>query len=171
MRSPAGAKRRRSDDLNRRRAGFTLIELALVAILLLTVVGLSIPVLKKTFIGLYAQDTSFNISKLINYAQEMAVLDRTNYKIVFNFQDGRYQLFVMDPSMSPPVYKKANGRFGRKYSLGLGLKLTGQKPEPVFYPDGHCDEFQVSVLAKNSGYAIKAKRFGNALEVKEVNIE
>ena len=52
--------------MNRRRAGFTLIELALVAILLLTVVGLSIPVLKKTFIGLYAQDTSFNISKLIS---------------------------------------------------------------------------------------------------------
>lgn len=152
-----------------RRSAYTLIELALVALLIMTVVGLSMPMLKKTFIGLYAQDTSFNISKLANYAQEMAVLERANYKVSFNFQDGKYQLFAMDASTTPPSYKKAGGRFGRAYSVDRALKIAGAKKDVVFYPDGHCDEFSVKVFSGSGGYIVHAKRFGNAVEVKEAS--
>ena len=56
--------------------GFTLIELTLVTAIILALIGLSIPLFKKTFTNLSAKDAVFNISKLVSYAQEKAVIDR-----------------------------------------------------------------------------------------------
>ena len=173
MRSPAGMKipRNKFPRAHALKAGFTLIELTLVAFLLLTLVGLSVPLFKKTLSGLSAQDTSFNISKLVNYAQEIAVLERKNLKLTFNFQSGKYQLFEVVPSVKPTPPKKISGRFGRSFSLPQGLKLSGEKKDVLFYQDGHCDAFMVNVLAKEGGYSIRSKGFGNMVEVKEVRLE
>lgn len=154
-----------------RRAGLTLIELTLVTLILLTLVGLSIPIYKKTFSNLSARNASFNISKLINYAQEMAILERKNYKIIFDFQKNRYQLLEMDGSAKPDVYKKIKNRYGRLFKLPQGITLNGNRKEMLFYPDGHCDELKVNVLAKSAAYSVAVKRFGNMVEVKEVNLE
>jgi hypothetical protein len=164
---------RKSEALRvpRPAASFTLIELTLVTFLLLTLIGLSIPLFKKTLSGLSAQDTSFNISKLVNYAQEIAVLERKNFKITFNFQGGKYQLLEIVPSVKPAPPKKIPGRFGRSFSLPQGLKLSGDRKDVLFYQDGHCDAFTVKVLAKEGGYSIRSKGFGNMVEVKEVQLE
>lgn len=154
-----------------RKTAFTLIELTLVTLILLALVGLSIPLFKNTFSDLAAKNTAFNISKLINYAQESAVIGRKNLKVAFNFEKGNYQLFEADSSANPPVYKKIRGRFGRMFSLPKGLSLNGSRKEAFFYPDGHCDEFKINVLVKNRGYCVGVKRFGNMVEVKEVKIE
>ena len=153
------------------RAGFTLIELTLVTFLLLTLVGLSIPLFKKTFSNFSARDTSFNISKLINYAQEMAVLERKNFKIAFNFEKGAYQLFESDIMSKEPVYKRTSGRFGRLFGIPQGLKLTGDKKDMIFYPDGHCDAIKVNILSKESRYSVVVKNFGNMVDIKEVALE
>jgi len=134
-------------------------------------IGLSVPAFKRTFSRLSAQDTSFNISKLMNYAQEMAVLGRKNFKISFDLQDGKYRLFEADPLVKPSGYKKAEGRFGKLFRLGQGLKFRGDRKDMVFYPDGHCDEFAVSVMTKDSGYSVHARRFGNMVEIREINVE
>lgn len=153
------------------RAGLTLIELTLVTLLLLVIVGISIPTFKKTFQNLSAKDAAFNISKLINYAQEMAVLEKKNFKIIFDFEKGTYQLFGIDDSAKPPVYKKAPSRFGKLYNLPQGLTIKGEKKEVVFYPDGHCDSIKIYIMFKNKGYSLIVQRFGNAVKVKEVSIE
>jgi Tfp pilus assembly protein FimT len=150
---------------------FTLIELTLVTLLLLVLIGLSIPLFKNTFSDLALKNSSFDISKLINYAQEMAVLERKNFRITFDFQKGKYQLFEIDGSANPPVYKKVRGRFGRQFGLPQGASLTGSSNGIRFYPDGHCDELKLNVLIKDEGYSLAVKRFGNVVEVKEVKIE
>ena len=155
----------------RQRIGFTLIELTLVTLLVLILAGLSTPLFKKTLSDLSARNTSFSICKLINYAQEMAVLERKNYKIAFDFKKGRYQLLELSSSGKPPVYKKVTGRFGRLFGLPQGLSLSGSRSGVIFYPDGHCDEINVNVLTRLGGYSVKVKRFGNMVEIKEVNIE
>lgn len=155
----------------RRSPGFTLIELTLVTLLVLILAGLSTPLFKKTLSDLSAKNTSFSICKLINYAQEMAVLERNNYKIAFDFKKGGYQLFTFSASAKPPVYAKASGRFGKLFTLPQGLKLSGDKNGIIFYSDGHCDSVKINVLAKNSGYSIIVNGFGNAVDIKEVNIE
>lgn len=156
---------------NRRQTAFTLIELTLVVFILLALIGLSIPLFKKSFSDLSAKDTSFTISKLINYAQEMSVLDRKNYKIVFDFQNGKYQLLEAVSSDKGIVYQKARGRFGKLFTLPQQVVLRGEKNQIIFYPDGRCDELKVNVLVKNEGYSVAVKRFGNMVEVKEVTIE
>jgi len=159
-------------SLRRLRAlGFTLIELTLVTLLVLILVGLSTPLFKKTLSDLSAKNRSFSICKLINYAQEMAVLERKNYKIAFDFKNGRYQLLELSSSDLPPAYKKTTGRFGRLFGLEQGLKISGARNEVVFYPDGHCDDIEVNVLTSTSGYSIIVKGFGNTAEIKEVNVE
>lgn len=156
---------------HRRGNGFTLVELTLVTLLLLVIVGLSAPVVKKTFQSLSSKDASYNIVKLINYAQEMAVLERRNFKITFDFSKGKYQLFELDSQGKEPVYKKASSRFGKVFSLRQGLSLRGEKKEIVFYPDGHCDDIKIFVMSKRSGYSIATRGFGNMAQVKEVNID
>lgn len=153
------------------RAGLTLIELTLVTLLLLVITGLSIPTFKKTFQDLSAKDTAFNISKLINYAQEMAVLERKNFKIAFDFEKNTYQLFEIDDSVKPPVYKKASSRFGKLYNVPQGSTIRGEKKEVIFYPDGHCDSIKMYVMFKNKGYSLIVQRFGNDVNIKEVSVE
>lgn len=139
--------------------------------MLLVIAGLSIPLFKKTFQDLSAKDASFSISKLINYAQEMAVLERKNFKIVFDFQKSKYQLFEIAASAKQPLYERAPSRFGKLFGLPRGLTLRGDRKEMFFYPDGHCDDIKIYIMAKAKGYSITVKRFGNAIEIKEVNIE
>ncbi|OGW92771.1 MAG: hypothetical protein A3K16_06000 [Omnitrophica bacterium RIFCSPLOWO2_01_FULL_45_24] len=162
------SRRRRSGltPLEAASAGFTLIELTLVTLLVLILIGLSTPIFKKTFSDLSARDTSFGISKLINYAQEMAVLERKNYKIAFDFKNGKYQLLEAVSPAKPPVYKKAAGRFGKLFGLPQGLSLSGDRNGVIFYPDGHCDEIRVNVSTKSGGYSVILKRFGNMVEIK-----
>ena len=151
-----------------RNSGFTLIELTLVTFLILTLVGLSVPLFRKTFSDLSAKDTSFSISKLINYAQEMAVLEKKSYKINFDFKKGTYQLFEIDALKKPPAYKKAQGRFGKLLRTPQGVSLKGKKSGMVFYPDGHCDELKVDIMVKDAGYSVIVKRFGNMVEINPV---
>jgi hypothetical protein len=137
----------------------------------LIIAGLSTPLFKKTLSDLSARNTSFSICKLINYAQEMAVLERVNYKIAFDFKKGRYQLLKLSSSGLPPVYAKVTGRFGRLFGLEQGLKLSGDRNGVIFYPDGHCDEIRVNVLTKMGGYSVMVKGFGNMVDVKEAKVE
>lgn len=155
----------------RRRQGFTLIELTLVTLLILILAGLSTPLFKKTLSDFSARNTSFSICKLINYAQEMAVLERVNYKIAFDFKKGRYQLLELSSTAKPPVYNKVTGRFGKLFKMPQGLSLSGSKPGVIFYPDGHCDEISVNVLTKLGGYSVMVKGFGNTVQIKEVKVE
>ncbi len=134
--------------------------------------GLSTPLFKKTLSDLSARNTSFSICKLMNYAQEMAVLERKNYKIAFDFKKGSYQLLEIASSVAlRPVYKRATGRFGKLFGLPQGLSLSGSTNGVIFYPDGHCDEIRVNVLTKLGGYSVVVKGFGNMVEIKEVKIE
>ena len=155
----------------RQARGFTLIELTLVTLLVLILVGLSTPLFKKTLSDLSARDTSFSICKLINYAQEMAVLERVNYKIAFDFKKGSYQLFELSSSAKPPLYVKATGRFGKLFGIPRGLQLSGARNSIIFYPDGHCDEAKVNILTSAGGYSVTVKGFGNTVEVKEAERE
>ena len=165
MRSVIGMKRIQND-------GFTLIELTLVTLLVLILAGLSTPIFKKTLSDLSARNRSFSICKLMNYAQEMAVLERKNYKIAFDFKKGKYQLLEIAASAAKePVYKRASGRFGKLFGLEQGLKLSGSRNGVIFYPDGHCDEVSVNVLTKSGGYSVTVKGFGNMVEIKEAKVE
>lgn len=147
--------------------GFTLIELALVTLIILALVGLSAPLFKNTFSDLAAKETALNISKLISYGQEKAIIEKKNFKISIDRQKLRYQLFEMDLSAEPHVYKPAQGRFGRPFAPSQGVFLKCQKDAIIFYPDGRSDEADIDIInSREEGYTITVKGFGSRAEVR-----
>lgn len=164
-----------------KRSGFTLIELTLVTVIILALVGLSAPIFRNTFASLTAKDAAFNISKLISYAQERAVIDRKNFKIIFNFTSGRYQLLESQSSEGKVSYKQIKGRFGRSFTLPQNLsfkdldseiarhKNEEYSKEIIFYPDGHSDALTIDLVNKGmAGYRITSKGFGTLVGIKEI---
>ena len=167
-----------------RSSAFTLIELTLVTVIILALLALSIPLFKRTFLDLSAKDAAFNISKLVTYAQEKAIIDRKNYKAVFDFNRRQYQLQESDQTAGGPGYKRMQGRFGKVYGLPQGIffydpktgitQKTGEEyvEEVVFYPDGHCDELLINMIDnRGTGYSITLKGFGSLARIKEVKSE
>lgn len=149
----AGKRRRRGNNLY----GFTLIELALVTLLILILMGLSTPLFRRTFQDLTIKDSAYSISKLMNYAREMAVLERKNFTVSFDFQKRQYRLLDV------------KGKFGRVFTLPDGVYLYGAKTEVIFYPDGHCDEVSINITDKTfRGYTLTQKGFGSLVEMKEI---
>ncbi|MBI3601488.1 MAG: prepilin-type N-terminal cleavage/methylation domain-containing protein [Candidatus Omnitrophica bacterium] len=132
----------------RLEAGFTLIELVLVASILLVLAGLSVPRFQRTFLSLSVKDSAFNLAKLITLARQEAVWERKNFKISFNVVKGQYQLWEIDESSVPLSYKKVAGRMGKLFALPRGVFLKSSRNETVFYPDGHCDSVRVDMTDK-----------------------
>lgn len=156
-----------------RASAFTLIELALVAFIILVLVGLSAPLFKRTFSNLTVKESAFNIAKMIGYAQEKAILSRKNFKIKFDFENSKYQLLERDDTaVDGTGYNKAGGRFGRVLALPRGISLSGSGNEMTFNPDGSCDDMTVDVRdARGNGYRISSRGFGSLPEVKEIAYE
>ncbi|MFA5146429.1 MAG: prepilin-type N-terminal cleavage/methylation domain-containing protein [Candidatus Omnitrophota bacterium] len=152
--------------------GFTLIELALVIVIVLIVIGLASPILKHSTSDLALKDTAFNVSKLSQYGQEKAILERKNFKMVFDFKDMKYQLMEFDTAADPPGYRKMDGKFGRAYRVPPGFSIEGGNGEVVFYPDGRCDEAEIRIKdARGNGYSIKVRGFGPGPEIKAIGDE
>lgn len=154
---------------NKSLTGFTLIELVLVIFLVSILVGLSTPLFRRTFSGLQLKDAAFNISKTVNYAQEMAIIERANYKINFDFEKGRYWLNKIDRSGESPTYKRIEGRYGRTYFLPKGLKLGGTSKEFVLYPDGHSDTGEIKIADRGGdGYVVRIEGFAGRMKIEEI---
>ena len=178
MISQAGRKRRRRSN----HYGFTLIELALVAAIILSLIALSTPLFRKTISYLALQEASFNISKLINYAQERAVIDNNkNYKIALYIKNGQYRFleFYTDAETKKIVERPVSGRFGKLYRLPRGVtfippdtELNKERADLFFYPDGHCTKGTIDLFGGQGGhYRIITKGFGGLAEVKEIEGE
>lgn len=150
------------------RSAFTLIELILVTVIILVLIGLAVPIFRNTFSDLNIKNASFNISKLINYAQEKAILERKEFKMALDFEKGVYQLFEKDYSLTAPE-KKIAGRFGKSFKLPRDAFFVSPRKFIRFYPDGRCDEVNIDVFDKTgAGYKITAKGFGSLVEVREI---
>jgi len=178
MISQAGRKRRRRSN----RCGFTLIELALVAAIILSLIALSTPLFRKTISYLALQDASFNISKLISYAQERAVIDSNkNYKIALYIKNKQYRFveYYTEQETKKIIERPIQGRYGKLYRLPKGVtfvppdtEIKTERSDLFFYPDGHCTKAAVNLFDAQGGhYRISIKGFGGLVEVKEIEGE
>jgi len=149
--------------------GFTLIELTLVAILVLVLIGISTPLFRKTFSDLTTKNAAFSISKLINYAQERAVVDGKAFTIKFAPQarENKYTQYKLFDGDLP-----VRGRFGRTFELPQGVILKSSLARIDFYPDGSCSAAEITVSGSSGGnYRIRTKGFGGLAKIEELKNE
>lgn len=171
--------------------GFTLIELIIVASIIVVLVAMSTPRFRNTFRDLRLKDTAYNISKLIKYGQERAIIEERKYKLIFNFDKRFYCLFVeteegegarrqLPPedestpsaegvSSSDKGWKKATGRFGGYFYLPEGIRFKAEKDTIIFLPNGRCDKISLYLVnEKNKVIEIKTNGRAAYVEVSEV---
>lgn len=133
-------------------AGFTLIELILLTVILAVLVAVSTPLFSRTFSSLRLREESYNLAKLINYVQEKSVLEGVVYKLVIDTQKERYYVMASDESESKR-FSHLEEKAGRIFRLPEGVKIKTDKKEVLFYPDGHSDKASINI------YDIKNRTF------------
>jgi Tfp pilus assembly protein FimT len=161
------------------RSSFTLIELVLVILLISILTAISTPLFRRTFSDLIIKNAAFDLAKMVNYAQEMAIIEKVAYKMNFDFEGGKYWLTRYGPVEGPDGpstgpdgsrYGKIEGRYGRDYFLPRGLGLSCDKEGIVFYPDGRSDEAEIKISDEKGETArfIRVKGFANRVKIVEV---
>ena len=146
--------------------GHTLIELILLTIIIAILVAISTPLFRKTFSNLEFRNASFNIARLIRFAQEKAIAERLPHKLILETDKARYYLTKSDPKR-PDRYIRLEERAGRVFSLPRGVRLKSDKKEIIFYPDGHSDKAVIGFLSKDKALNISIKGSLGHVEIKD----
>jgi len=132
------------------RGGFTFIELLIVSAIILVLLSFSTPLFRRSFSDLELKDTASNITKFIIFAQEKAIIDRSIYKISFDFDKKTYQLFRATGEGQNITYTtSAKDRFGNVIRLPKDIDYEGRAKEIFFYPDGHSDMVELRLANTN----------------------
>lgn len=136
-------KRAKQGLLLNKKAGFTLIELALVAVVILIIISMSVPLFRKTFLRLELNNAALNIAKIIRFAEGRAITEGNIFKINFDFNKKTYWL-TQNSDSAPGAFKNLkNDRFGAIFTLPQNIGIKGEKNYAVFYPDGRSDKITI----------------------------
>ncbi len=114
--------------------GFTLIELLLTAIILLVIIGLSVPVFKRTFSDLRVNLQAKDIASLMDLAREKAIMTRITHLIKIDTDKKTYRILKMDFKKAKPI--PLEGKWGRRFYISGSLKVDISDDVIEFSPDG-----------------------------------
>ena len=154
------------------KRGFTLLELILVILLVSILVALSTPQFRKTFSGLELKNTCFNISKMASFAQDMSIIEKTNYRFNIDFESNRYYLTKVIVLEGETKYTKIDGRFGKSFSISPDIRITGDFGSVTFFPDGKITPAHFELYNKyNEGYIITLSDFGKKISIESKSCE
>ncbi len=138
------------------RSGFTLIELILLTIIIAVLVAASTPQFRRTFSALKLREASYNLAKLINFAQEKAIVEGIPYKLVLDPQDGRYYFLRFD-DIKKKGYVRLKDRLGKVFTVPQGARLKTNKREIIFYPDGRSQKATITISRRKRHIKILLK--------------
>ncbi len=131
----------------RHQAGFTLLELLIVLLILSFVVGFSIPLFSRTYSRLKLEAFSYHVAKLLDYAGQRAVASRNRMRVHFDAEGRRYWLLQAQEASSPEdPFERVADKLGRTYSVPDTVSVEPSAQDVTFYPDGSADPFQLLIL-------------------------
>ena len=132
--------------LNQRdRAGFTFIELILTTLIILIIVGLSTPLLRKTYYDLRVNLQAKDLTGLMNLAREKAIMTRVPHAVKLDVDKNTYRMLTADLKKDKTV--PIEGKWGRRFHILSNLKIESSREIIKFFPDGSSNG--VSVFFKD----------------------
>lgn len=173
-------------------AGFTLIELIIVATIIVVLVSISSPLFRTSFRDLELKDSAYNIGKLIKYGQQRAIVEERKYRLLIDSEKGAYCLFVESQkkeeseastekltaaegaSVSGEGWERTNGRFGKYFYLPEGVKFKTEEDgdKITFLPNGRCEKVSIYVInQRNKIIEIRTNGKAGYVEISEVKEE
>jgi len=130
--------------------GFTLLELLFVTIIMLAMIGVSTPLFRNAYDAAQLDDATRNVTKLMQYARERAIIERAEYRIRFDLRSKEYRLEVRTQSPNQEYdFREVEGKFGRINRIPEVLSVKASRSEITFYPDGDSDDASVWFSDKN----------------------
>lgn len=146
-----------------KRAGFTLIELLVVIVIFSIILAVFLPLSIKSFRSLQLLDSTRNITSLMRYLQDKAILERKTYSLDFDIMASCYSVSAKTDGHFKE-FKEIKTALLSKKSLGSNLKIESlvikqekfldkEKSSIYFYPDGSIDEV-ILVLTNSLGEKI-----------------
>ncbi|MFA5069515.1 MAG: hypothetical protein WC300_03215 [Candidatus Omnitrophota bacterium] len=128
-------------------AGFTIIELALVTVIMLIIVSLSTPIFSRTYDDLSISSCARGISQLIYLARERAIFERKYYRVIVDAENNTCQITVRGPDGS---YKGLPERWGRVFSAPRGLNIYPDTNHIDFSPGGTSNPAVINIVNKKN---------------------
>jgi len=137
----------------RRSAGFTLLELVLVMLIMCTVLGMAAPSLRGFFASRKTADAATQIVALTQLARSLAVCEGRLYRLNVDCESGSYWLTAQRFG----AFERVKRDYGRTFLLPDGTACELERDDDVasrdyiqFYPDGSQDAATI-VLADRQG--------------------
>jgi len=130
-----------------RNNGFTLLETLLVSSIILVLITLSTPVFKRTYEDLKAAACAQDIVRVINFSRERAIFEKTKYKVVLDFEQNTYQLFVYDDDTE--VFRPLKDRWKTVFKAPEGVKIQADSGSIEFLPSGVSNSVFIDVVGSD----------------------
>ena len=151
MTSPTGSDPRRHGS----QAGFTLLELLVVTLILMVMVGVSVPQFRSTFRNLQLQVFASDVATLLTYASRRAVARGEVLRIHFDAEGRRYWLARAEEASPEESFERVSGKFGRVSPVPGSISFQSSTREVTFYPDGRADRFEMLIFdGSQTGYRL-----------------
>jgi len=150
------------------RAGFTLIELALVSLILLVMLNVSLPLFRNTLRAIRVEHAAREVSQLIWYLRERSVVEGRRHRLVFDFEGGSYRTEVEEGGVENAIFfRPLREDIGGRHRLDRTIALDGEDGEIDFYPDGRIDDAIIR-LSESSGLSWEIRVEGSVVRLLEL---
>jgi len=144
--STTGPNARRSPS--RPGAGFTLLELVLVMLIICTVLGMASLSLRGFFASRRTADAAAQIITLTQFARGRATADGSVYRVNLDVEEGKYWLTVQKSG----AFENIASEFGRVFLLPDGTTAEWVTPLDAdwttFYPDGRGEAAHIRLTGR-----------------------
>jgi len=130
--------------------GFTLIELALVGVILSILLSLSMPVFSKIYINAKLKAVTQELTGTMRYAYQSSISEGGKYKINFDLAGQRYWLQKeTSPLTSPGAFSDINTSLVKPRALPEGVVFKQvSSPALIFNPSGAGDNERIYLQNK-----------------------
>ena len=118
-------------------AAFTLLEILLVTVLLSILISIVTPQFHRTFDNIQFKNFVLDVSALLRYAHERAILEKDTYRLRYLEDPGGCRLERSSPDAEGQTeFRRVRDRSGAVRLIPRNVRAQLDPPEIIFYPDG-----------------------------------